>query len=49
MIENFIKNDERYTVQVIITDKNGITDPEVNKKATQIFEEFIMNLQTTTK
>jgi hypothetical protein len=49
MIENFIKNDEKYTIQVIITDKNGITDPEVNAKATQIFEELIMNLPPTTK
>jgi hypothetical protein len=44
MIENFIKHDEEYSIQVIITDKNGITDPEVNAKATEIFKELLNEL-----
>jgi len=44
MIENFIKNDEQYTIQVIITDKNGITDPELNEKVTKMVEELINGL-----
>lgn len=41
MINNFIKIGEEYSIQVIITDKNGVTDSDVNAKATDLFKQLI--------